>query len=57
MKKFEPGISIPNNVAPKNYPQNFVYSNEWPRPHKCIGKEAPSLDKAMKDMTVYKSGV
>lgn len=54
-KEFEPSIKIPNNIAPKDYPQKFVYSNEFPHTPKSQGKEAPSKNKVLGTMIGYKS--
>ena len=39
LKDFTPGIDMPNNMKPKNYPQKFVYSNAWPHNYDKINAQ------------------
>lgn len=39
MKDDAPGIDMPNNMKPTNYPQDFVVSHEYPNHYPAKAKD------------------
>ncbi len=50
MKDITPGVELPNNQKPKNYPQDFVVSNKYPNTYNNPSKKSPSPQEILKDM-------
>jgi hypothetical protein len=53
MKEMTQGIELPNGERPRDYPQKFVHSSEYPPceyAHNAKAEKAPSLAEMMKTM-------